>query len=530
MVRRRPIRQLARQRAAHGAQDGTTTEDGAYRLTDGPSGVAPAVNRFNPNTGEPPKFRLPTEDEWYKAAYFSPKIGTPQPYILPQARSTNPNTSRVPAYRLPSENQWYKAAYYDPTGRHYFTYATRSDEAPGNTVGSAPNQANYQRVDFTTTGSPNFSVTANYLTNVGAFTGSAGPFGTFDQNGNLQEWLAQDSPGRVTAPFRGGFWQDVGSQTGMASLDRLDYPPLSESDAVGFRVASAGPAARSQVGAPKAALQFQPVGSPGNSADPLTNLGAVAEPFELGRYEVTIGQYAAFLNAVAASDPNQLFNPRMQVEPNLAGISRSGSDGSYRYSVMANFGDSGSRPIGWVSWFDAVRFVNWLDNGQPTGPQSGETTEDGVYDLSGAPAWPAMPNPSSSTAPVPVGDGGYYAFATASNVAPGNLVGPQPNQANSINAQGQMAVTQQVGIDPNRNYLTEVGAFTNSASHYGTFDQIGNVYEWNDLSGTTGPARGIRGSAYFGALYYALDIAKDSRAATLPGDYGYGVGFRVAGP
>ena len=50
--------------------------------------------------------------------------------------------------------------------------------------------------------------------------------------------------------------------------------------------------------------------------------------------------------------------------PPTRGISRSGSAGSYSYAAIGN----GNRPIAYVSWFDAARFVNWLNHGQPTGP------------------------------------------------------------------------------------------------------------------------------------------------------------------
>jgi formylglycine-generating enzyme required for sulfatase activity len=55
--------------------------------------------------------------------------------------------------------------------------------------------------------------------------------------------------------------------------------------------------------------------------------------------------------------------------------------------------------------------------------------------------------------------------------------GTQPNQANYYN--GTFSVTQQqlLASQNNQNYLTNVGAFKNSASYYGTFDQGGNVYE-----------------------------------------------------
>ena len=55
-----------------------------------------------------------------------------------------------------------------------------------------------------------------------------------------------------------------------------------------------------------ASLSFVTVGGPGNVADPATGslYGSVPYTFQMGTYDVTTGQYVAFLNAVATqSDP-----------------------------------------------------------------------------------------------------------------------------------------------------------------------------------------------------------------------------------
>jgi len=43
-----------------------------------------------------------------------------------------------------------------------------------------------------------------------------------------------------------------------------------------------------------------------------------------------------------------------------------------------------------------------------------------------------------------------------------------------------------------------VGQFSATVSHYGTLDQNGNVYQWNDLSGGKGLLRGLRGGFWAG--------------------------------
>ena len=52
------------------------------------------------------------------------------------------------------------------------------------------------------------------------------------------------------------------------------------------------------------------VGDKVNTAD-TTGFGSVAYNYNIGKYEVTAGQYTAFLNAVAKSDTYGLYNPYM---------------------------------------------------------------------------------------------------------------------------------------------------------------------------------------------------------------------------
>ncbi len=135
------------------------------------------------------------------------------------------------------------------------------------------------------------------------------------------------------------------------------------------------------------------VGNAGNAADTAAHSnnpagqGAVSYTYAIGKYEVTAGQYREFLNAVAATDAYGLCNTSMDdVGSQYAGcgIVRSGSSGSYTYSVAA---DWANRPVCYVSWGDAARFANWLHNGQPTGPQDLTTTESGSYVALSTRAW-----------------------------------------------------------------------------------------------------------------------------------------------
>src|ERR1051325_11726840 len=79
-----------------------------------------------------------------------------------------------------------------------------------------------------------------------------------------------------------------------------------------------------------------PVGDVGNPNDPATGnvYGGVNYAYRIGKYEVTVGQYTAFLNAVAATDTYALYNSSMATDLNIAGIARNGTPGSYSYSVI----------------------------------------------------------------------------------------------------------------------------------------------------------------------------------------------------
>ena len=114
-------------------------------------------------------------------------------------------------------------------------------------------------------------------------------------------------------------------------------------------------------------LSFVAIGDAGNAHDPATGgvFGGVADNYAIGKFDVTTAQYAQFLNAVAATDTYELYSPSMGTYFGSSGVSRSGSSGSYSYSVIGN----GDTPIFDVSWGDAARFVNWIENqGNRTSP------------------------------------------------------------------------------------------------------------------------------------------------------------------
>jgi formylglycine-generating enzyme required for sulfatase activity len=254
------------------------------------------------------------------------------------------------------------------------------------------------------------------------------------------------------------------------------------------------------------------VGNPGNAAD-TTGYGAVGYSYSIGTYEVTTGQYTAFLNAVATtSDAYGLYNASMGDPSGNGGpmglgcnIQRTVTAGSYSYTVAS---DWANRPVNYVSWGDAARFSNWLTNGQKA---DAATTEYGSYTLNGkmtdAELMGVMRNSPAQggryylptenewyKAAYHKNDGvtgHYWSYATGTNSGPGRDMTEATNTGNNANYYlGDL------------NYLlgspywrTPVGQFSASDSPYGTFDQGGNVWEWNETD-PDGSHRVLRGGAY----------------------------------
>ena len=127
------------------------------------------------------------------------------------------------AYFVPSEDEWYKAAYHDPATGRYFDFPTGSDRVscrPPGTAASDAGSANCAlAVPAGDTGGPYAlgsprAVTG--LTPVGAYgPASRSPHGTLDQGGNAMEWLetgtrflvGKDPPVEVPARLlRGSAW------------------------------------------------------------------------------------------------------------------------------------------------------------------------------------------------------------------------------------------------------------------------------------------------------------------------------------
>lgn len=276
-----------------------------------------------------------------------------------------------------------------------------------------------------------------------------------------------------------------------------------------------------------------PVGNPGNAGElsgagagagghgPDAIVGAVDYEYNIGTYEVTCAQYVEFLNTVAVSDAYALYNGFMWMSNSGCKIQRTGSPGSFAYSVAP---DRANRPVNYVSWYDAARFCNWLTTGDT---ERGVYTFSGRYEVTdildhetaaetlGSTAWFLPTEDEWYKAAYHKNDGitgNYWDYPTGTNAVPSNdLIDPDPGN----NANFRYTTTY---------YTTEVGEFENSESPYGTFDQGGNLWEWTE----TFPAstRGLRGGSwgsYPNYLHASFRGINDN-----PSIGGNGAGFRVA--
>src|SRR2546428_3585734 len=111
-------------------------------------------------------------------------------------------------------------------------------------------------------------------------------------------------------------------------------------------------------------IDWVSVGSPLNACDVQGSscFGTVAQAYQISKYEVTNDQYAEFLNAKAgALDPLALYNANMDPIAGLnGGITKSGSV----YTAVLG---RANMPVNFVSFYDTLRFTNWLNNGQGIG-------------------------------------------------------------------------------------------------------------------------------------------------------------------
>ena len=136
-------------------------------------------------------------------------------------------------YFLPSENEWYKAAYHQNDGvtANFWDYPTQSNSIPDGIDFNGDPAYDAVFKDPFTQGSP------NKVTDVGL----ASAYGTIGQGGNVWEWTesATTAPNDSSGEDRqiyGGNW--TLAENGLRSSTSFGSSPSSTNNDVGFRVAS----------------------------------------------------------------------------------------------------------------------------------------------------------------------------------------------------------------------------------------------------------------------------------------------------
>ena len=132
-------------------------------------------------------------------------------------------------YRLPTEQEWYKAAAYDPALGTFRTFGTGASSI-------SPLSANYFN------SGDQFETNAVRTTPVGFFE-DLSPYGLRDTSGNVWEWCHDlyDPAGTNAASdfhaLRGGSWGNLAAQ--VKTTTRIDNPPDAVRNTVGFRILTA---------------------------------------------------------------------------------------------------------------------------------------------------------------------------------------------------------------------------------------------------------------------------------------------------
>ena len=248
-------------------------------------------------------------------------------------------------------------------------------------------------------------------------------------------------------------------------------------------------------------MEFVTIGSPGNAADTTgspNSAGSVAYTYNLGIYEVS----------------------RVQITKANLGI---------MMAEMGSYGGNGAnRPATGVTWYDAAKYVNWL-NTSTGGTAAYKFDGSGTFQL-----WSA-------------GDAGYnannqfrnslakYVIASSNEWykgAYGNRDGTWNNYATGSDSlptavsSGAAANTAVYGGRSGPADITSAGGL----SPWGTMGQGGNVWEWNEtaydgINNAAGESRELRGGSWY---FNSSGLGASSRFSYNPPYETFDFGFRVA--
>ena len=206
--------------------------------------AAAFVNWLNTSKGHQAAYNLTYSGGWSMSLWTSEQAW--------QTGGENLYRHKDAYYFLPSENEWYKSAFYDPNkagGAGYYAYATGEIVDPDHfwptpvSWDTAPGTAVYGY-----TGIPEVEPADVNL------AGGLSPYGTMGQSGNVWEWnesaanQPNDSPTEYRT-VRGGYYGDtITTDYNLSSSFRYQFgAPSDESGTFGFRIASVNTGAATRV-------------------------------------------------------------------------------------------------------------------------------------------------------------------------------------------------------------------------------------------------------------------------------------------
>ena len=184
--------------------------------------AAAFVNWLNTSSGKTAAYSLTfSNTQWSMALQSSSNAWT--------AGGTNLYRNKDAYYFLPSENEWYKAAYYNRTGTNYFLYPMTSTNVPTPVAsGTNANTAVYNQTGLQGPAAVNLA-------------GGLSTYGTMGQAANMWEWMETAADGTNTTSdenrnLRGGTFALTADP--MRSVEFRSFGPASDNVTFGFRVAS----------------------------------------------------------------------------------------------------------------------------------------------------------------------------------------------------------------------------------------------------------------------------------------------------
>jgi formylglycine-generating enzyme len=205
--------------------------------------AAAYVNWLNTSKGYAPAYNLTlTNGAWSMALWQTTPDSKGNVAWINGGTNLYRNANCV--YFLPSENEWYKAAYYDPGKSKgnggYWLYSTGSNLTPSSVPWG------------TSSGTAVFNQPEGYGPASVKQAGGLSPYGIMGQGGNVWQWIEKFESSSFSVIekgwvfFRGGAWylDDISMQS---YAHRLGIPgdssslnsclPLDKDNAIGFRVA-----------------------------------------------------------------------------------------------------------------------------------------------------------------------------------------------------------------------------------------------------------------------------------------------------